>query len=139
MRNPRIWLETVDEVRGNWIAGPDFAYRLCVDAFEAAGDAAIESLDLSCLRLCTRGVEPVRALHVCMTSGAAFRRAGFPAEAMAPQYGLAEAGLAGDRDVQPPALGASQLRCRAAQPGARGQSQRAIRGRSCGSAQLARW
>ena len=93
VRNPRIWLETVDEVRGNWIAGPDFAYRLCVDAFEAAGDAAIESLDLSCLRLATNGAEPVRpsTLH---DFGAAFRRAGFPAEAMAPQYGLAEAGLA---------------------------------------------
>ena len=93
VRNPRIWLETVDEVRGNWIAGPDFAYRLCVDAFEAAGDAAIESLDLSCLRLATNGAEPVRpsTLH---DFAATFRRAGFPAEAMAPQYGLAEAGLA---------------------------------------------
>jgi amino acid adenylation domain-containing protein len=88
--NPRIWLETVDEVRGNWIAGPDFAYRRCIDAFDSA---TIGSLDLSCLHLAISGAEPVRA----STLGAfvaTFAPAGLRADALAPQYGLAEAGLA---------------------------------------------
>lgn len=93
VRNPRIWLETVDAVRGNWIAGPDFAYRLCVDAFAASPDATIESLDLSCVRLATNGAEPVRPATL-RDFVAKFRPAGFRADAMAPQYGLAEAGLA---------------------------------------------
>ena len=90
VRNPRIWLETVDEVRGNWIAGPDFGYRRCIDAFD---DAAIESLDLSCLRLATNGAEPVRP-STLRDFVAKFGPAGCRADAMAPQYGLAEAGLA---------------------------------------------
>ncbi len=96
VRNPRIWLETVDEVRGNWIAGPDFAYKLCIDAFEAAeaaGATKLESLDLSCLRLATNGAEPVRP-STLRDFAAKFRPAGFGADVMAPQYGLAEAGLA---------------------------------------------
>ena len=93
VRNPRIWLETVGDVRGNWIAGPDFGYRRCIDAFGAAPDAAIESLDLSCLRLATNGAEPVRP-STLRDFVAKFGPAGFRADAMAPQYGLAEAGLA---------------------------------------------
>jgi yersiniabactin nonribosomal peptide synthetase len=96
VRNPRIWLETVDEVRGNWIAGPDFAYRRCIEAFEAAeaaGDAKLRSLDLSCLHLATNGAEPVRP-STLRDFVATFAPAGFGADVMAPQYGLAEAGLA---------------------------------------------
>jgi amino acid adenylation domain-containing protein len=102
VRNPRIWLETVDEVRGNWIAGPDFAYRRCIDAFKGYQDATIESLDLSCLHLATNGAEPVRAstLRDFVTK---FRPAGLRADVIAPQYGLAEAGLAvsGTRNPRP--------------------------------------
>lgn len=89
VRNPRIWLETVHEVRGNWIAGPDFAYRRCIDAFR---DRPVTSLDLSCLRLATNGAEPVRpsTLH---DFAAKFRPARLRADVLVPQYGLAEAGL----------------------------------------------
>lgn len=89
VRNPRIWLETVDRVRGNWIAGPDFAYRLCIDAFD---DAAVAALDLSCLHLATNGAEPVRPTTL---SGFVekFRSAGLRDDVLVPQYGLAEAGL----------------------------------------------
>lgn len=90
VRNPRIWLETVDRVRGNWIAGPDFGYRLCIDAFD---DAALESLDLSCLRLAISGAEPVRSATL-RDFVEKFRRVRLSDEVMAPQYGLAEAGLA---------------------------------------------
>ncbi|KAA8965444.1 non-ribosomal peptide synthetase [Mycobacterium sp.] len=97
VRNPRIWLETVDEVRGNWIAGPDFSYRLCLDAFD---DAAIAALDLSCLHLAISGAEPVRA-STLRDFAARFGPAGLRAEALAPQYGLAEAGLAVSGTVRP--------------------------------------
>jgi yersiniabactin nonribosomal peptide synthetase len=90
VRNPRIWLETVDRVRGNWIAGPDFGYRLCIDAFDAA---TVETLDLSCLHLATNGAEPVRPATL-RDFVAKFGPAGLRADALAPQYGLAEAGVA---------------------------------------------
>lgn len=90
VRHPRIWLETVDEVRGNWIAGPDFAYRLCIDAFD---DTSAKSLDLTCLRLAVNGAEPVRPATL-RDFAAKFQPAGLRADVMAPQYGLAEAGLA---------------------------------------------
>ena len=93
VHNPRIWLETVDKVRGNWIAGPDFGYRLCVDAFQASQGTTIESLDLSCLHLATNGAEPVRPATL-RDFVATFGPAGLRADAMAPQYGLAEAGVA---------------------------------------------
>jgi acyl-CoA synthetase (AMP-forming)/AMP-acid ligase II/aryl carrier-like protein len=97
VRSPRIWLETVDEVRGNWIAGPDFAYRLCIDAFD---DATIESLDLSCLHLALNGAEPVRD-STLRDFVAKFAPAGLRADVMTPQYGLAEAGLAVTGTLKP--------------------------------------
>jgi len=97
VRNPCIWLETVDEVRGNWIAGPDFGYRLCIDAFDAA---MVESLDLSCLNLTTNGAEPVRP-STLRDFTAKFGPAGLRADVMAPQYGLAEAGVAVTGTLQP--------------------------------------
>lgn len=89
VREPRIWLETVAAVRGNWIAGPDFGYRRCVQAFDAESAA---TLDLSCLRLATNGAEPVRP-DTIREFTEHFAQAGLGAEVMAPQYGLAEAGL----------------------------------------------
>ncbi|NEW41027.1 amino acid adenylation domain-containing protein [Nocardia cyriacigeorgica] len=89
IRTPRLWLETVSRFRGNWIAGPDFGYRRCVEAFD---DGAVAALDLSGLHVATNGAEPVRA-DTMNRFTARFRPAGLRAEVMAPQYGLAEAGL----------------------------------------------
>jgi amino acid adenylation domain-containing protein len=89
VRDPRIWLETVSTVRGNWIAGPDFGYRRCVQAFDAE---AVAALDLSCLRIATNGAEPIRPDTVREFTEH-FAPAGFGEQVMAPQYGLAEAGL----------------------------------------------
>jgi len=97
VRNPRIWLETVDRVRGNWIAGPDFGYRLCIDAFDAA---TVETLDLSCLHLATNGAEPVRPATL-RDFVAKFEPAGLRADVVAPQYGLAEAGVAVSGTLKP--------------------------------------
>ena len=89
VRSPRIWLETVHATRGNWIAGPDFAYQRCVEAFD---DTTIQTLDLSCLRFATNGEEPIRD-STLQAFTEKFAPAGLQAEAMTPQYGLAEAGL----------------------------------------------
>ncbi|WP_019973207.1 non-ribosomal peptide synthetase [Mycobacterium sp. 141] len=89
VRNPRIWLETVSSTRGNWISGPDFAYRRCIDAFD---DRSIETLNLDSLRLATNGAEPIRS-STLRAFGSKFRSAGLRDDAIAPQYGLAEAGL----------------------------------------------
>lgn len=97
VKSPRIWLETIHAVRGNWTAGPDFAYRLCLDAFD---EAALASLDLSCLHLAINGAEPVRAATLREFT-AKFAPAGLRADVMAPQYGLAEAGLAVSGTARP--------------------------------------
>lgn len=97
VRNPRIWLETVQEVRGNWIAGPDFAYRLCIDAFD---DVSAQSLDLGSLRLAINGAEPIRPATL-RDFTEKFRPAGLRADVIAPQYGLAEAGLAVSGTTRP--------------------------------------
>lgn len=97
VRNPRIWLETVHQVRGNWVAGPDFAYRLCLDAFD---DAAIAALDLTCLSIAINGAEPVRPTTL-RDFAAKFAPAGLRADVMTPQYGLAEAGLAVSGTTEP--------------------------------------
>ncbi|MFD4365840.1 amino acid adenylation domain-containing protein [Rhodococcus sp. NPDC058521] len=89
VRSPRIWLETVSQVRGNWIAGPDFGYRRSIDAFD---EKAVATLDLSCLRIATNGAEPVRA-DTLRTFTGHFAPAGLAPDVMSPQYGLAEAGL----------------------------------------------
>ncbi|SOJ57555.1 Phenyloxazoline synthase MbtB [Mycobacterium simulans] len=97
VRNPRIWLETVHEARGNWIAGPDFGYRLCINAFDGT---ILESLDLSCLHLATNGAEPVRAATL-RDFTEKFGAAGLRTDVMAPQYGLAEAGLGVSGTINP--------------------------------------
>ena len=89
VRNPRGWLQAVSQFRGNWIAGPDFGYRRCVEAFDGA---AAESLDLSCLRIATNGAEPIRSSTLRDFTDR-FRPAGLRDDIMRPQYGLAEAGL----------------------------------------------
>ncbi|MEU7633171.1 amino acid adenylation domain-containing protein [Nocardia sp. NPDC049220] len=97
VRDPRIWLETVSAVRGNWIAGPDLGYRRCVQAFDAE---AVAALDLSCLRIATNGAEPIRPDSV-REFIEHFAPAGLGAQVVAPQYGLAEAGLGVSGSLRP--------------------------------------
>ncbi|MEU7764447.1 amino acid adenylation domain-containing protein [Nocardia sp. NPDC049190] len=97
VRDPRIWLETVSAVRGNWIAGPDLGYRRCVQAFDAE---AVAALDLSCLRIATNGAEPIHPDSVREFTEH-FAPAGLGARVLAPQYGLAEAGLGVSGSLRP--------------------------------------
>ncbi|MDC6169389.1 non-ribosomal peptide synthetase [Paucibacter sp. XJ19-41] len=89
LERPLRWLETISRHRGTISGGPDFAYRLCV---ERVSEEQLRRLDLSCWRLAFSGAEPVRhdTLRAFIDR---FAPAGFPAEAVYPCYGLAEATL----------------------------------------------
>ncbi len=54
VRNFRPWLETISRVRGTYTGGPDFSYRI------AGRLVSAEGLDLTSLRFCINGGEPVR-------------------------------------------------------------------------------
>lgn len=89
LERPVRWLEAMSRHRGTISAGPDFAYRLCVDRVTAAQS---KDLDLSHWRVALSGAEPVR--HDTLQKFIArFADAGFRADAVYPSYGLAEATL----------------------------------------------
>lgn len=82
IRTLPLWLETASEVRATVLGAPDFAWRLAARLVEPEG------LDLSALRYCTNGGEPVRQSTILAFE----RRFGVPG-AIRPGYGLAEATL----------------------------------------------
>lgn len=84
LRAPRVWLETITEVRGTFTVAPDFGYRNCVrHVRDPAG------LDLTSLRAALSGAEPVR-----LSTIRAFEERFGVKDVIAPCYGLAEATLA---------------------------------------------
>ena len=90
LARPALWPRAVARHRGTISAAPSFAYAYVADR---VADADLAGLDLSSWRLALDGAEPV--------SGEAMRRFtarlaphGFPAGALVPVYGLAEATLA---------------------------------------------
>ncbi|MBF4998071.1 amino acid adenylation domain-containing protein [Nocardia sp. BSTN01] len=137
VRDPRIWLATVSDVRGNWIAGPDFGYRQSITAFHPDD---VENLDLGSLRIASNGAEPVRADTVRRFTEH-FAPAGLADSAMCPQYGLAEAGLAVSgttvrRRWHQQRFDADELRCGRAVPVDRDDSRPARTVVSCGNSTL---
>ncbi|KAA9001602.1 fatty acyl-AMP ligase, partial [Paenibacillus spiritus] len=89
IQRPLIWLEAMSRYRGTFTAAPNFGYELCVKKIT---DEAAASLDLSSMRVAANGSEPVRASTLAAFAER-FAPAGFPPEAAAPCYGLAEATL----------------------------------------------
>ncbi len=87
---PEQWLRAIDRHRATISAAPNFAYELCVRKIE---DEAIRGLDLSSLRWVMNGAEPVSSATIQRFTDR-FEPYGFPAEAMAPVYGMAENSLA---------------------------------------------
>ncbi|MEA2683156.1 MAG: hypothetical protein QOK05_1484 [Chloroflexota bacterium] len=86
---PLTWLEAIDRYRGTGAAAPNFAYDLCVARTSPEERA---DLDLRSWRAAWNGAEPIRA-DTIRAFTEAFAVAGFPADAMRPCYGLAEAVL----------------------------------------------
>jgi 1-acyl-sn-glycerol-3-phosphate acyltransferase len=89
LARPARWLQRIHAHRGTISAAPNFAYETCASKLR---DEELAGLDLGSWRLAFNGAEPVRAETVqrfCRR----FASYGFRPEAMAPAYGLAEAGV----------------------------------------------
>jgi 1-acyl-sn-glycerol-3-phosphate acyltransferase len=86
LAEPLRWLRAVTEHRATLTAAPNFAYELCLKSIR---DEELASLDLSSLRMCMNGAEPVNPSTIRRFSER-FARCGFRPEAMSPVYGLAE-------------------------------------------------
>jgi 1-acyl-sn-glycerol-3-phosphate acyltransferase len=83
---PASWLWAMHRFRATFSASPNFGFELCLNKIS---DADIEGLDLSSLRMVANGAEPV-SVQTLRRFTERFGRYGFPAQAMAPVYGLAE-------------------------------------------------
>jgi 1-acyl-sn-glycerol-3-phosphate acyltransferase len=83
---PESWLWAIHRFRATFSASPNFGFELCLNKI---ADADLEGLDLSSLRMVANGAEPV-SVQTLLRFINRFGRYGFPAQAMAPVYGLAE-------------------------------------------------
>jgi 1-acyl-sn-glycerol-3-phosphate acyltransferase len=86
---PARWLTRLHEHRATISGAPNFAYEVCASRVR---DEQIEGLDLSSWRLAFNGAEPVSPNTVRRFTER-FSKYGFRPQAMAPAYGLAEAGV----------------------------------------------
>jgi 8-amino-7-oxononanoate synthase len=89
LQRPAVWLQAMSQRRATMAGGPNSAFDLCVDRTTPEERAR---LDLSALRVCFNGAEPVR-FETMQRFAEAFAPSGFDARAMLPCYGLAEATL----------------------------------------------
>ncbi|UKS26669.1 fatty acyl-AMP ligase [Paenibacillus sp. HWE-109] len=89
MQKPVRWLEAISRYRATYSGGPNFAYELCAEKFNAETDGDI---DLTSWQLAFNGAEPVReeTLHTFIRT---FTPYGFQAKSLVPSYGLAEGTL----------------------------------------------
>jgi 1-acyl-sn-glycerol-3-phosphate acyltransferase len=83
---PESWLWAMHRFRATFSASPNFGFELCLNKIF---DADLEGLDLSSLRRVANGAEPV-SVQTLRRFIDRFGHYGFPAQAMAPVYGLAE-------------------------------------------------
>jgi fatty-acyl-CoA synthase len=87
---PALWLRAISRYRATVSAAPTFGYALAAGKIT---DEEIAGIDLSCWRSALCGAEPVSP-EVLRRFARRFASNGFRPEALAPVYGLAEAGLA---------------------------------------------
>jgi 1-acyl-sn-glycerol-3-phosphate acyltransferase len=83
---PQSWLWAMHRYRATFSASPNFGFELCLAKI---ADDDLTGLDLSSLRMVANGAEPV-SVQTLRKFTERFGRYGFPAQAMAPVYGLAE-------------------------------------------------
>jgi 1-acyl-sn-glycerol-3-phosphate acyltransferase len=86
---PESWLWAMHRFRATFSASPNFGFELCLNKI---ADADLKGLDLSSLRMVANGAEPV-SVQTLRRFIDRFGRHGFPAQAMAPVYGLAESSV----------------------------------------------
>ena len=83
---PQSWLWAMHRYRATFSASPNFGFELCLAKI---ADDDLKGLDLSSLRMVANGAEPISVLTLHRFTEW-FARYGFPKQAMAPVYGLAE-------------------------------------------------
>jgi len=87
LKHPGLWMSSIHRYRATDTSGPNFALDLCVQKTTHDERAA---WDLSSLKVCLVGAEPIRHASVERFLRT-FERHGLPRESMLPGYGLAEA------------------------------------------------
>lgn len=107
LQKPARWLQAVSRYRATFGGAPNSAYELCLRA--VTGEQC-EGLDLSSWTSVFNGAEPVRA-ETLRRFVEKFGPYGFPANAMLPAYGMAEATLM--ISCGPPGNGSTLLRAKA--------------------------
>jgi 1-acyl-sn-glycerol-3-phosphate acyltransferase len=83
---PESWLWAIHRFRATFSASPNFGFESCLNKIP---DADLDGLNLGSLRMVANGAEPV-SVQTMRRFIERFSRCGFPAQAMAPVYGLAE-------------------------------------------------
>lgn len=89
VRRPNLWLEKASEKKATILSSPNFGYKHVLKRFKPENQ---RSLDLSHVRLCFNGAEPISA-DLCREFNATMKPFGFGETAMFTVYGLAEACL----------------------------------------------
>jgi len=89
VRSPYLWLKTISDTKAVVSAGPDFAYRTCVEKITAEQK---KTLDLSHWRIGLNGAEPISE-NTMSDFYEAFSECGLSKTTLTPCYGLAEACL----------------------------------------------
>jgi acyl-CoA synthetase (AMP-forming)/AMP-acid ligase II len=87
LRNPQTWLEAIAHFKSTITSSPNFGFDMAIRR------RASQTLDLSHLRVCITGAEPVRA-ETLNHFAKVFAPDGFSPIAFCPAYGLAECTLA---------------------------------------------
>jgi len=87
LKRPGLWMSSIHRHRATDTSAPNFALDLCVQKTTHDERAA---WDLSSLKVCLVGAEPIRHASVERFLRT-FERNGLPRESMLPGYGLAEA------------------------------------------------
>jgi fatty-acyl-CoA synthase len=90
IRNPRIWTDTINRVRGTITWAPNFAYALIAKRLK---EKDVAGLDLSCMRITGIGAEPIQA-KTLREFTEKLAPAKFDPKSFLPSYGMAEATLA---------------------------------------------
>jgi fatty-acyl-CoA synthase len=90
IKRPTLWMETISRKRGTITFAPNFAYALVE---KRATEEQLAKWDLSSVRVAGCGAEPIQA-DTMRKFAKKFAAAKFPAEALMPSYGMAEATLA---------------------------------------------
>ena len=91
IRRPSAWLDAVHRHRGTATFAPNFAYAL---AMKRVKKSQMEEWDLSCLKVCGCGAEPIQGETLRAFTKLFHDHCDMPLTSVLPAYGMAEATLA---------------------------------------------